>query len=90
MAHELTQEGVNMGETRGRDCATAGVRAEASGGVEGVWVQRAAGKSDCGEAGGGGVDGGGGCREGRLSFWTRESRLLVVVDGGFGVRERLR
>ena len=48
MAHGLTQEGVNMGETWGRDCATAGVRAEASG-VEGVWVQRAAGKSDCGE-----------------------------------------
>lgn len=50
MARELTQEGVNMGETRGRDCATAGVRAEAiDGGVEGVWMQRAAGKSDCGE-----------------------------------------
>jgi len=31
MAHGLTQEGVNMGETWGRDCATAGVRAEASG-----------------------------------------------------------
>jgi len=90
MAHGLTQEGVNMGETRGRDCATAGVRAEASGWCwRSVGAERAAGKSDCGEAGGGGVDGGG-CREGRLSFWTRESRLLVVVDGGFGVRERLR
>ena len=52
-------------------------------------AELAAGKSDCGEVGGGGVDGGG-CREGRVSFWTRESRLLVVVDGGFGVRERLR
>ena len=28
--HGLTQEGVNVGETRGRDCATAGVRAEAA------------------------------------------------------------
>lgn len=43
------------------------------GGVEGVWVQRAAGKSDCGE--GGGVGGRGGCREegvdvkGSVAFW---------------------
>ena len=31
MAHGLTQEGVNVGETPGRDCAAAGVRAGASG-----------------------------------------------------------
>ena len=53
-AHELTQEGViwaRLGERRCNDWRAGG----GEGGFEGVWVQRTAGKSDCGEACGGDV-----------------------------------